>query len=106
MFEKGVIGFIDVVLEKNIKTKNSKFEEVVETVATFETVAKEKSLTRSDYFQNDQMGYRQMRVLEISRYDFDNHEYILIDGKRYKVRRTYYLGEYIEVHVEAEELNF
>jgi SPP1 family predicted phage head-tail adaptor len=59
--------------------------------------ANKKSVRSSEFYQASQSGYRLDLMFEIRSIDFENETYLVFNGKRYEIIRTYDKGENIEL---------
>ena len=100
----GIIGEVEITLIKKQITTDD-FMEKVTIASELDVIALEKSLTRFEYFKNQQYGYNETRIFIINRYDYDNHELIKAGSNYYQVIRVYYTGEYIELYGESITIN-
>lgn len=60
-----------------------------------------KSVSRSEFYQASKTDNRPSLVIEMHKYEYNNQPIVLVDGKRYKVLKTYSVDfETIELTLE------
>ncbi|WP_286316173.1 phage head closure protein [Romboutsia ilealis] len=78
-----VIELIDIIS----KVDENGFE-INEEIKT-EVFANKKSISASEFYESQKLGYKLSVMFEIRVSDFDEHEFILYENKKYKIERTY-----------------
>ncbi|MCQ9211655.1 MULTISPECIES: phage head closure protein [unclassified Streptococcus] len=60
-----------------------------------------RSVSRSEFYQASKTDNRPSLVIEMHKYEYDNQPIVLVEGKRYKVLKTYSTDfEMIELTLE------
>ncbi|HEL1640799.1 phage head-tail adapter protein [Streptococcus suis] len=59
-----------------------------------------RSLTRSEYYFASQSGMRPSMVLEVHNFEYDGQKFLLFEGCKYKVLKTFENGDNVELTCE------
>lgn len=69
-----------------------------------EMMAIPTNITRSEFYEASRSGYKVSRIIRINSFLYQGERYILIDGKVYKVIKTYELSHLLELTLESTNL--
>ena len=69
-----------------------------------EMMAIPTNITRSEFYEASRSGYKVSRIIRINNFLYQGERYILIDGKVYKVIKTYELAHLLELTLESTNL--
>lgn len=69
-----------------------------------ELMAMPTNITRSEFYEASRSGYRVSRVVRINSFLYKGERYVLIDGKVYKVIKTYDVSHLLELTLEDTKL--
>lgn len=69
-----------------------------------EMMAIPTNITRSEFCEASRSGYKVSRIIRINNFLYQGERYILIDGKVYKVIKTYELSHLLELTLESTNL--
>lgn len=69
-----------------------------------EMMAIPTNITRSEFYEASRSGYKVSRIIRINSFLYQGERYILIDGKVYKVIKTYELSHLLELTLESMNL--
>ena len=61
----------------------------VNTEINTEVFADKKSIRSSEHYEAEKLGYKLSATFIVKPYEYTGQEYLLYEGKRYKVERTY-----------------
>ena len=67
-----------------------------EITSSKEMMAIPTNITRSEFYEASRSGYKVSRIIRINNFLYQGERYILIDGKVYKVIKTYELLHLLE----------
>lgn len=73
-----------------------------------EVFCNEKSVTSDEFYKSSQEGNEVKVVLEVNLIDYNNEQYVIYQGIKYKIKRTYKINrDTIELHLILKEgLNY
>lgn len=69
-----------------------------------ELMAMPTNITRSEFYEASRSGYRVSRVVRINSFLYKGERYVLVDGKVYKVIKTYEVSHLLEITLEDTKL--
>ena len=69
-----------------------------------EVMAMPTNVTRSEFYEASRSGYKVSRVIRINSFLYRGERYVLIDGKIYKVIKTYEISHLLELTLEDTKL--
>ena len=75
------------LLQFETTTDENGFE--VSTETQTEVFAERKSIRSQEFYEAQKQGYKLSTMFVIKPYEYDEQEYLLYEGKKYKVERTY-----------------
>ena len=75
-----------------------------EITSSKEMMAIPTNITRSEFYEASRSGYKVSRIIRINNFLYQGERYILIDGKVYKVIKTYELSHLFELTLESTNL--
>ena len=75
-----------------------------EITSSKEMMAIPTNITRSEFYEASRSGYKVSRIIRINNFLYQDERYILIDGKVYKVIKTYELSHLLELTLESTNL--
>lgn len=75
-----------------------------EITSSKEMMAIPTNITRSEFYEASRSGYKVSRIIRINSFLYQGERYILIDGKVYKVIKTYELSHLLELTLENTNL--
>ena len=75
-----------------------------EITSSKEMMAIPTNITRSEFYEASRSGYKVSRIIRINSFLYQGERYILIDGKVYKVIKTYELSHLLELTLESMNL--
>ena len=75
-----------------------------EITSSKEMMAIPTNITRSEFYEASRSGYKVSRIIRINSFLYQSERYILIDGKVYKVIKTYELSHLLELTLESTNL--
>lgn len=75
-----------------------------EITSSKEMMAIPTNITRSEFYEASRSGYKVSRIIRINNLLYQGERYILIDGKVYKVIKTYELAHLLELTLENTNL--
>ena len=75
-----------------------------EITSSKEMMAIPTNITRSEFYEASRSGYKVSRIIRINNFLYQDERYILIDGKVYKVIKTYELSHLLELTLENTNL--
>jgi hypothetical protein len=75
-----------------------------EITSSKEMMAIPTNITRSEFYEASRSGYKVSRIIRINSFLYQGERYILIDGKVYKVIKTYELSHLLELTLESTNL--
>lgn len=75
-----------------------------EITSSKEMMAIPTNITRSEFYEASRSGYKVSRIIRINNFLYQGERYILIDGKVYKVIKTYELAHLLELTLECTNL--
>ena len=75
-----------------------------EITSSKEMMAIPTNITRSEFYEASRSGYKVSRIIRINSFLYQDERYILIDGKVYKVIKTYELSHLLELTLESTNL--
>jgi SPP1 family predicted phage head-tail adaptor len=75
-----------------------------EITSSKEMMAIPTNITRSEFYEASRSGYKVSRIIRINSFLYQAERYILIDGKVYKVIKTYELSHLLELTLESTNL--
>lgn len=75
-----------------------------EITSSKEMMAIPTNITRSEFYEASRSGYKVSRIIRINNFLYQGERYILIDGKVYKVIKTYELSHLLELTLESTNL--
>ena len=75
-----------------------------EITSSKEMMAIPTNITRSEFYEANRSGYKVSRIIRINNFLYQGERYILIDGKVYKVIKTYELSHLLELTLESTNL--
>lgn len=73
-------------------------------VSKRELMAMPTNITRSEFYEASRSGYKVSRIVRINSFLYKGERYILIDGKVYKVIKTYEVSHLLELTLEDTKL--
>ncbi|WP_449451643.1 phage head closure protein [Streptococcus suis] len=76
------------LIAKKITGQDKLKQNVTEEVKTT-LLCRRRSVTRSEFYQANQVGMRPSLVVDIRSFEYDNQELAEFEGKRYRVIKTY-----------------
>lgn len=84
MLFKDVIDLVSIQTSKN----ENGFEEESEVIKSG-VFANSKSIRSSEFYQSSQQGYKLEKMFEIRVDEYNEEPYLIFEGKKYKIERTY-----------------
>lgn len=75
-----------------------------EITSSKEMMAIPTNITRSEFYEASRSGYKVSRIIRFNSFLYHGERYILIDGKVYKVIKTYELSHLLELTLESTNL--
>ena len=75
-----------------------------EITSSKEMMAIPTIITRSEFYEASRSGYKVSRIIRINSFLYQGERYVLIDGKVYKVIKTYELSHLLELTLESTNL--
>lgn len=81
-------------------TKNELFQDVKKEIHS-EIFAERKSIGQREFFNAGQTGIKPSCCFVVDLYDYNNASFLIYEGKRYSIYRTFEKGSDIELYVEG-----
>lgn len=75
-----------------------------EITSSKEMMAIPTNITRSEFYEASRSGYKVSRIIRINNFLYQGERYIFIDGKVFKVIKTYELSHLLELTLESTNL--
>ena len=75
-----------------------------EITSSKEMMAIPTNITRSEFYEASRSGYKVSRIIRVNSFLYQGERYVLIDGKVYKVIKTYELSHLLELTLESTNL--
>ena len=95
---------LNVALLKVSDTTDEYGKQKFEITSSKEMMAIPTNITRSEFYEASRSGYKVSRIIRINSFLYQGERYILIDGKVYKVIKTYELSHLLELTLESTNL--
>ena len=82
---------VDFYLLTETKTKDRAGQLIPVETQTL-CIGKEKSVYQNEYYKAEQNGLRPQGVIEMSAFDYSGQKFLLLNGNKFSIYRTYEIG--------------